>query len=199
MRSSSRIFSSIVGALVAAASVGCDDPKPGANAAALQASASAEHATPAAGEHAAPTALIGKALPAIALEGVAGEASTLHGVDGKPTVLVLWSTWCKSCLHETAQLTSWAQSRNDVAVLLVNVDGITGSPIDAKKVEGKARELGLSGPIWTAAAEDLPKLGVKTCPTSFIVDTHGVVQAARQGYKGADEMNQWLDTRLRAL
>jgi thiol-disulfide isomerase/thioredoxin len=146
-----------------------------------------------------PEALVGARLPAIPLEGTEGESSKLSVVNAKPTVLLLWSTWCTACLHEADQITKWAKSRDDVSVLAVNVNGITGDKPDVAKVRSQAHKLGLSGPIWITAADNLSSMGVRTCPTTFVVDTKGVVRAAREGYKDTAEMNQWLDTHLRTL
>lgn len=148
---------------------------------------------------ATPAALVGKSLPAIPLEGTEGESSKLSAVDSKPTVILLWSTWCTACLREAKQITEWAKSRDDVRVLAVNVNGITGEKPDVAKVRTHAHDLGLSGAIWITAADNLSSMGVRTCPTTFVVDTKGVVQAAREGYNGADEMNRWLDTHLKVL
>lgn len=147
----------------------------------------------------APAALVGASLPAVALTGTEGEVSQLKVVDAKPTVLVLWSTWCTNCLRETRELTAWAKSREDVSVLAVNVNGINGEEADVAKVRSHAAELGLTSPIWISAADDLGAMGVRTCPTTFVVDAKGVVRAAHEGYRGADEMNRWLDTNLRTL
>jgi thiol-disulfide isomerase/thioredoxin len=147
----------------------------------------------------APDALVGASLPALPLVGADGESSKLSIVDAKPTVVLMWSTWCKACLHETDQITKWAKSRDDVSVLAVNINGISGEKPDVAKVRSYANELGLSKPIWITDADNLSSMGVRTCPTTFVVDTKGVVQAAHEGYKGAEEMNHWLDTSLKAL
>lgn len=146
-----------------------------------------------------PEALIGASLPAIALEGTEGESSKLGVVDAKPTVLLLWSTWCQACLHETDELTKWAKSRDDVSVLAVNINGISGEPLDVAQVRSYAHDLGLSAPIWITSVDNIASMGVRTCPTTFVVDPQSVVRAARVGYGGAEEMNRWLDTELRTL
>lgn len=176
---------------------GCEKSPGAAASAEPVASAGATPMAPA--NHAAPMALIGKELPAILLHSTTGQTETLAGADGKPTVLVLWSTWCQACLHETAQLTTWADSRKDVGLEIVNVDGLMGDEPDLEKVSAQAKKIGVTGPVWTTRVADLPKLGVRTCPVSLVVDAKGIVKAAREGYKGADEMNQWLDRELTAL
>ncbi len=146
-----------------------------------------------------PQELIGKKLPAIPLDGSDGSQAKLQTVDGKPTVLVMWSTWCQACLHETHELVDWADGRDDVAFLPININGISGEPADVPLVLQYAQKVGLTGPVWITDADNLSGLGVQTCPTSFVVAGDGTVKAARVGYNGRADMDRWLDQNLRSL
>lgn len=144
-------------------------------------------------------ALIGTVLPAVPLESTDGKMSTLQIASDKPTVVLLWSSWCQACLHETKELTEWAKSRSDVNIMAINVNELTGDPADIPLVRSAAEKLGLSGPVWMAREANLPALGLRSCPTMYVVNKQGVVKAARLGYKGPAEMNTWLDQGLHAI
>lgn len=146
-----------------------------------------------------PTQLVGKPMPSVALNGTRGESSTLGVVDGKPTVFLMWSTWCQACMHETRALTDWAKSREDTRFVPINVNGIVGGPPEVDKVADVAAQLGLAAPVWITDADNLSPMGVRTCPTTFIVDAQGKVLAAREGFQGVEDMNRWLEQGLGAM
>ncbi len=66
--------------------------------------------------------VIGKAVPAFALEPVAGSAPTSStGLKGQVVVLEFWATWCGACRASHPKLSEYAKSRRGKGVTVVAV------------------------------------------------------------------------------
>ena len=58
--------------------------------------------------------------PAMVLASVAGEPVNLAAVDGRPTIINLWATWCPPCRREMPTLAQAQDAHPDVRFLFVN-------------------------------------------------------------------------------
>jgi cytochrome c biogenesis protein CcmG, thiol:disulfide interchange protein DsbE len=61
---------------------------------------------------------VGEIAPDFQLSNVEGEMVTLAGLEGKPSVITFWATWCGICISELPQLRQLAES--GVSVYLIS-------------------------------------------------------------------------------
>jgi cytochrome c biogenesis protein CcmG, thiol:disulfide interchange protein DsbE len=113
--------------------------------------------------------------PDFSLQTLSGETVTLSNLRGKPVLINLWASWCIPCRLEMPALQRvyqnyQAQGFQVLAVNATNQD-------DPGKVAEFAQQYGLKFPIL------LDKLGsvgqqyqLESLPTSFFVDTQGVIR-----------------------
>jgi len=115
-----------------------------------------------------------------------GKPLELAGPRTKPTLLHLWATWCGPCRDELPAILAFGNG-GDVEVVALSVDD-----------EWPAVERYFGGKIPAVVAWDPkivvePALGVRSLPTTFLVDTAGRV---RGNWVGAQN---WADPALRHL
>lgn len=93
---------------------------------------------------------------------------------GKPLVIRFWADWCKYCEGEMKaieQVYQRHQAKN-LTILAVN----TGQ--DAKTVDAFMKKIGVSYPgLLDENSEIARRYGVIGLPTTFFVDTTGVIRA----------------------
>ena len=92
---------------------------------------------------------------------------------GKPVVLRFWATGCRACVAGMPKLDSLSKGYRDkgLAVLAINM----GNP--KALVEVFARGLKLSYPVFLdPALIAAKKYGVKSVPTTFFINRHGVAK-----------------------
>jgi cytochrome c biogenesis protein CcmG, thiol:disulfide interchange protein DsbE len=127
-----------------------------------------------------PEPAIGYLAPDFALITLDGAEFRLSEVRGTPVVLNFWATWCGPCRRELPALQAAAERYAD-EVLIVGVD----QGEEAATVQGFVDDLGLTFPI--PMDRELAVAGeynVKGLPTTFFVDSHGVIR-----HVWAGEMN----------
>lgn len=140
--------------------------------------------------------LCGTVTPALALEeGQQAPDFTLPDIqDGKPAITLsdlrgktvyvdFWASWCAPCLRSMPLINElYAQYRErGFEVIAINVD----DPID------DGREFLLDTPLDYLIAADtqnevLEQYGVRGMPTSFLIDSEGVVRMVHMGFRDND-------------
>jgi len=74
----------------------------------------------------------------LSLDAVVGGSTTLGAnMDGRPTLLVVWATWCEPCRRELPQIQSFARANPSVKVVTVNLGD------DAESVASFLDEVGV--------------------------------------------------------
>jgi peroxiredoxin len=134
--------------------------------------------------------LLGKPAPELDVESVGGDGpTTIAEAKGQVAIVDFWATYCQPCRKSFPKYQDLVDKyAGKVVVIGVSVD----DPEDktAEDLVAYAAELNVSFPlVWdknqkTAAAYSPPKM-----PTSYIVDTEGVIRHIHAGYK-ADESEE---------
>jgi thiol-disulfide isomerase/thioredoxin len=96
---------------------------------------------------------------------------------GQWVLVNYWAKWCKPCIKEIPELNELDHSRDDVTVLGVNYDGLTGADLEAQLTE-----LGVE--FTTLEQDPAPLLGVArpvVLPTTFLLDPEGKLVATLVG------------------
>ena len=110
----------------------------------------------------------------------------LNDYKGKVIFINFWASWCAPCqveLPELNQLTIDEAGKN-VAVIAINVDK------EQFKAGTLLTKLGLQSPnmeiLWDPESKAVAAYDVETMPTSFILDTRGIIRFVHSGFQNHD-------------
>lgn len=118
---------------------------------------------------------VGMMAPIIDSPTIKNQPFSLQQLNGKPSIVHFWATWCPMCQLEQGMLDSIA---NDVPIITVAMQ--SGSP---DEVLNYLEQQGVSYPVVNDPYGTLStQYNVKGVPTSFILDSNGQVRFATQGY-----------------
>lgn len=87
---------------------------------------------------------------------------------GQWVVVNYWAKWCKPCIEEIPELNRLDAGHEQIQVLGVNYDGLTGDELD-----GQVQELGVEFPIIADPAAELGTPRPVVLPTTLILDPAG--------------------------
>lgn len=118
----------------------------------------------------------GEQAPDFELTTLAGEPIRLSELQGKKVILNFWATWCPPCKAEMPHMQNfyedYAETEN-VEIVAVN---LTSGDREAS-VEEFVKDYGLTFPIpMDVEGEVGQKFQAITIPTSYIIDTNGMIQ-----------------------
>lgn len=112
-------------------------------------------------------------LPAIWLEGLAGDRAPLDSLlGGRPTLLLFWSTPCRSCLEKLRAVEDFAADRAEqgLGLLMVNVD----APRNKNLIAPFLHRFGFAAPSYIDPdREAFGKLGGREAPYLVFVSGDG--------------------------
>ena len=111
---------------------------------------------------------------------------SLSDYKGKVVFINFWASWCAPCQNELPRLDKLAQEYTDrnFVLLAVNVDddpAAAGKIIEKLNLRSSSMEI-----LRDADAKIVTAYNVDTMPSSFILDTHGVIRAAHAGFHPHD-------------
>jgi len=113
--------------------------------------------------------------PEFTLQDLDGIEVSLSDFRGQTVVVNFWATWCGPCRMEIPSFSSFAQSNPDVVVLGIAVDG------SAAQLRRAKAQLGIEYQVLVADASVQHDYGVKSLPTTVIVDADGAIRSAYSG------------------
>jgi thiol-disulfide isomerase/thioredoxin len=116
--------------------------------------------------------------PDVTLIDTKGGVQPLKATLGRATVINFWATWCGPCRLELPELQALYDELGGkgVVVLAVNVD----SP--REYVGPYMKRLGLSLPVYFLEPEAEGGLGIRSLPTTVLLDAAGGVVESWAGY-----------------
>ena len=122
-----------------------------------------------------------------------GKRVKLKGYQGKLVVLTFGASWCKPCKKELPAWDKLARKYKGVVFLAVNIDK------DPAKGKGfiKEAKLGAMQAAYEPDGATVESYEPPTMPTTYVIDSRGVVRYRHEGYRAGDEKE--LGTRLDAL
>ncbi|HEX7476781.1 MAG TPA: TlpA disulfide reductase family protein [Polyangiales bacterium] len=122
--------------------------------------------------------LIGDPLPALSLRSVPGGESVELPVHGRITVIDLFATWCGPC-RESLPVLERLRNRYGDRVEFVSI----AEDRDVAKVERFVHGLHVGGRVLLDPARRAYRaLGAHELPTTYLVDSEGVVRKINHGY-----------------
>jgi thiol-disulfide isomerase/thioredoxin len=140
---------------------------------------------------AAPAPVVDAAAPDFSLLDLNGDAAALSALRGSVVILNFWATWCEPCRGELPLLDRIAADRaGSVAVIGVDADESEGP------VRAYAESLGLKSLriLLDPAGEVRDLYLVRGFPTTFFIDSTGVIRRIKIGTLDSSEIEAILRT-----
>lgn len=115
------------------------------------------------------------------LDDIQGQQHTLSDYSGKVVLVNFWASWCPPCIHEMPELKKLKKYFADQSfeILAINVGE------KKYKVRKFAKVIKLDLPVLLDTTSDtFNNWGVKTLPTSFLIDGNGNIRYRVLGNPG---------------
>jgi peroxiredoxin len=143
-------------------------------------------AAPASGEALPPAEpKVGFLAPDLTLITLDGSAVNLADLRGKNVLVNYWVTWCIPCMDELPALQRLSQDYQGQNVVILTVNGIEQDELG--KVQQLVADMGLTTTVMLDENESFWKTYlVQFLPTSFFIDTQGVIRHIMLG-SGTEE------------
>ncbi len=103
-----------------------------------------------------------------------GQVVRLDTLRGKPVVLYFWATWCTACKLTSPTVDGFAERNPEVPVLAVASD-------DLATVRGYLQGEERAFTVLADGRSIISGLGIRSFPTTAILDAQGAVVWSRQG------------------
>jgi DsbE subfamily thiol:disulfide oxidoreductase len=133
----------------------------------------------------------GETAPPFELETLEGETVALSEMKGEPVMLNFWATWCPPCREEMPEMQKFFDEYQDeINVIAVNYNE------ENDKVMDYLNEYGYTFPSpLDPDAEVGNEYGVLTLPTTYFINSDGVIQEPRHvGPMDYEFMEDMLET-----
>lgn len=137
----------------------------------------------------------GNRAPDFALRNLEGDLLKLSDFTGKKVILNFWATWCPPCRAEMPHMEKvYNDYADEVVVLAVN---LTHTEKNEAAISDFADNYGLTFPIvLDANGETSQTYRIRAYPTSYIVDSLGIIQEIYPGAISYEIMTKAI-TRIR--
>lgn len=118
----------------------------------------------------------GNRAPNFELQTLDGKQISLSDMKGKRLILNFWATWCPPCKAEMPHMQKFYQEQkgNNIEILAVNLTTGEKNPKDVAKF---VKDYGLTFPILLDSSGEIGEAyQAFTIPTSYIIDSHGIIK-----------------------
>lgn len=130
---------------------------------------------------------VGDMAPEIELTTLDGEAVKLSDYRGSKVFVNFWATWCPPCRAEMPDMQEFYDAE-DVQILAVNLTSTEKSADDVQKF---VDELGVTFPILMDEEGEVEQMyAVNAYPTSYLIDSDGVIRKVALGAMNYETMVQ---------
>jgi peroxiredoxin len=121
----------------------------------------------------------GQQSPALALETLQGDSISLEALRGEVVLVNFWATWCPPCRVEMPGFERVYREKHEEGFTIV---GISTDRAGTGTVRTFLEERGITFPVAMASGTVVQDFGgVRTLPTSFLIDRQGVVRHEVRG------------------
>ena len=140
---------------------------------------------------------VGFQAPDFALQTLGGETIRLSDLRGRPVVISYWASWCEPCKEELPVLNSLSQEYASSGIQVITVDAIEQDTLD--KVHAIVSQLGLNLTVLLDQKDQFHSSYQQLFfPTSYFVDSHGVIRYVKLGSATADELRAQVNQLINA-
>jgi thiol-disulfide isomerase/thioredoxin len=132
-------------------------------------------------------ATVGAEAPTFTVELLEGGSFNLEdhlADDGRPLILNLWASWCLPCRDEIPQISDFASTHGDVAVLGVAVEDARADS------EAFALEMSPSYPLAFGSKEFREAYPTVGLPATFVIEPDGTVSSIVNGIVDAESLEE---------
>lgn len=132
----------------------------------------------------------GRQAPAFAgVDVFTGETVSRDDLAGQVVFLNFWATWCPPCRLEMPHMQALHEEMGDrVRIVAIGADPREAPPA----MQAFAEELGLSFTILFDEAKAMDAYDVQVLPTSFFIDSDGIIRARHRGTLDEEWMRAYL-------
>ena len=117
-------------------------------------------------------------IPDFSLKDIEGKAVSLNDFRGNLILMNFWATWCAPCLEEMRVLRQVHDQWREKGMVVLSIN--MGE--SASRVRGCVKRYALPFPVLLDPNTELfVKLGVRTLPTSLLIDSDGAIVAKKVG------------------
>jgi peroxiredoxin len=128
--------------------------------------------------------LVGQAAPEFNLPAQSGgKRVSLKDMQGKVALVDFWATWCGPCKASFPKYEALAKKYSDNVVIV----GISEDD-ESDDIKSFAADTGATFPLaWDAEKSVAQRYHPDSMPTSFLIDTNGVVRFVHSGFHEGEE------------
>lgn len=136
---------------------------------------------------------IGEKAPDFILKTLSGEKVKLSDFEGKKVILNFWATWCTPCREEMPTMEQVYKKYKNQEVEIVAVNATVGKET-VDKVREFTEELNITFPIPLDLEGEVFKVyQIYGLPTTYFIDSKGVIHSVRFGPMDENYMTQELE------
>lgn len=138
--------------------------------------------------------LIGHSLPDVELKDPRYKTVLLSYLEGKPTVITFWASWCAPCIQELAALER-ALSSTDIQfqIIAIAVQDKRAKALDFIREHAQYRFLFFTDPEMELETSRLASLlGVSEIPVTLLANPKGEIVDAWAGFEGDESLRRKL-------
>jgi cytochrome c biogenesis protein CcmG/thiol:disulfide interchange protein DsbE len=126
--------------------------------------------------------------PDFTLKNIEGEAVTLSDYKGKIVFINFWATWCGPCRHEVP---AFVELQDEFGTDNLVILGISLDQGDLSVVPKFVEEYNINYEVLYGDANVVGKYGgIRSIPTTFVVDREGYLRDGRVGFPGKEYFKQ---------
>jgi thiol-disulfide isomerase/thioredoxin len=136
--------------------------------------------------------LINESAPDFTLETLDGKTVTLSQFKGKKVFINFWASWCPPCRDEMPEIEQFSNQNSDIVVLAVNLRNTEKSD---QAVHNYINENEYTFPVLLDQKGEVGNnYKILTLPTSYFINTNGVIQYKFIGPLTLAKMNELVST-----
>jgi peroxiredoxin len=137
-------------------------------------------------------ARVGDPAPDFSLKTIDGDEVKLSDFNGKTVLLNLWASWCSPCRYEMPGIQAAYEKYKDRGLVVLGIDyTFQDNLLDAKAF---VEEFKLAFPILIDETGEVSTglYGMRGLPTSYFIDTEGILQRIQVGAMLPDKLEEYL-------
>ncbi len=128
---------------------------------------------------------IGTESPDFTMTDIQGNETKLSELKGKRVILDFWATWCPPCRKEIPHFIELRKETEPDKLAIIGI-----SDEDIEKLREFATEKKINYTIATAGDLPAPYSDITSIPTTFFIDSKGIIQSVFSGYHSLDALKE---------